>query len=335
MTSILPETITTPDHFSIEQDRPVLSVLDNLCCYKVTGEDATDFLQGQFSNDIKQVDADHAQLTAYCTPKGRMLATFFIGKHTDGYLLVTSSDIADEVMKRLQMFVMRSKVSITKLETNVVLGLSSDKQAMVLDHLDLAKPDNDYQSTNNNDLVCIKIPGIDPRYLLIGNSELLEKVQLINNEQMYFYTHEYWQWLDIHAGVPMITASTQEAFVPQMANMELIDGVSFSKGCYPGQEVVARLHYLGNANRRMFRIKSEAKHALKPGDDIYSPKSNQAIGKFLSAIKVGNNKYDGLAVLRIEASKETHLITSLENGDEIKILNLPYEVPTELKEKNK
>lgn len=335
MTSILPDNAITPDHFSIAQDKPVLSVLNNFCCYKVSGEDATDFLQGQFSNDIKQVDADHAQLSAYCTPKGRMLATFFIGKQTDGYLLITSSDIADEVMKRLQMFVMRSKVSIIKLEENVVLGLSSDEQSMVLNHLDLTKPNKDYQTTSNNDLVCIKIPGVDPRYLLIGDSKLLEKARLINNEQIYFYTHEYWQWLDIYAGIPIITAPTQEAFVPQMANMELIDGVSFSKGCYPGQEVVARLHYLGNANRRMFRIESETKHTLHAGDDIYSPKSNQAIGKFLSTIKVGANKYDGLAVLRIEASKEENLITSLENGDEIKILNLPYEVPTEIKEKNK
>ena len=295
----------------------------------------TAFLQGQFTNDINLVDSNTAQLTAYCTPKGRMLATFFISRRYESYLLITSKDVAEEVFKRLQMYVMRSKVTITESPETLLLGLSCNDNFSA-DWLNLDLPQNNYQVTQDEKTQCIKIPGISPRYLIISNQALAKHInEVADNNPIDYYSHHYWQWLDIQAGIPMITLATQEAFVPQMTNMELIDGVSFSKGCYPGQEVVARLHYLGNANRRMFRITSNSSQELQAGDDIYSTSSEQAIGKFLNVMKTGKNKYDGLAVLRIEASKTNSLSTSAKDGDAITLNDLPYDVPTELKEKNK
>ncbi len=324
------KNIISPEHFSTETDRPVISVLDNLCCYEVSGEDASSFLQGQLTNDINAVTDSHAQLTGYCTPKGRMLAVFYVVRQADCFLLFTSGDIAPEVIKRLQMFIMRSKVKITPMDDQVILGVSNNQATWLSRLINLELPEQDYQVTQGHSLVCVKLPGVTDRYLIAGSPDA---IALPKPEEALIYSHEYWQWLDTLAGLPMITAATQEAFVPQMANMELINGVSFSKGCYPGQEVVARLHYLGNANRRMFKVKADSAHTLRAGDDLFTDDSKQAIGKFLTVTHTHDNHYQGLAVLRVDAAQQGHLLTSPENGDKVTVMDLPYPVPTEPKEK--
>jgi len=323
----------TPTDYSTDLQKPVLTVLDNLICYEVSGEDASTFLQGQFSNDVSDVSEENAQLTSYSTPKGRMLAIFYICKRTDSYLLITSSDIADDVIKRLQMFIMHSKVTISKLNDHQLFGLSNDNNSIVLKSFDIQPPINDYQCFANEHANCIKIPGIVNRYLLLGDQALVDKALQIDKEEIYFFRYQYWQWLDVLAGLPMVNAGTQEAFVPQMANMELINGVSFSKGCYPGQEIVARLHYLGDASRRMFRVEVDSDQTLQAGDSIYSTKTHQEVGKFVTTVKVSDNKYQGLAVLRIEAANDHDLSIDKETLQTVLIMDLPYKIPTENEEK--
>lgn len=325
--------IVTPTEYSTDLDKAVLTVLDNLTCYKVSGEDATLFLQGQLSNDINEVNHENAQLSSYSTPKGRMLAIFYICKSLDSYLLITSSDIADDVMKRLQMFIMRSKVTITKLDDYQLLGLSGEKASLVFQSLNIVEPTKDYQTTTNEHLSCFKVPGVEPRFLLVGDQAFLQQALQLDKSMLCVYKHEYWQWLDIMNGLPMVNAHTQEAFVPQMANMELINGVSFNKGCYPGQEIVARLHYLGDASRRMFRVALESSSVLQAGDSVYSTETNQEIGKLLTIVNLSENKYEGLAVLRIEAAKGHNLSINKDNDETVLIMDLPYHVPTEPKEK--
>jgi folate-binding protein YgfZ len=290
-------------------------------------------MQGQFSNDINAVTSSAGQLTSYSTPKGRMLATLYICMRDDTYYLVISKDIAEAVMKRLQMYVMRSKVTIKQSENSLLLGICNDESATVLNFLKLEAPEKDYQVSFNDSLLCMNIPSVNTRYLIIGNETLSEHVNQLDSGVINVYSNSYWQWQDIMAGVPNITSATQEAFVPQMANMELIDGVSFSKGCYPGQEIVARLHYIGNANRRMFRIETDADSEINIGDEIYSEGSEQPVGKFLSVIKQSENSYTGLAVLRVEAANKGQLVTVSPSGKNLYVKPLPYEVPTDIKEK--
>lgn len=334
MTVTILDNASTPDHFSTDLDKPTLVNLNHLVCYQVEGEDATTFLQGQFSNDINAVTSTAGQISSYCTPKGRMLAIFYICKRDDTYHLLTSKDVAEEVIRRLQMYVMRSKVVITPMDNASLVGVCNDSQAKVLDTLQLTPTETPYQVSATDDCLCMNVPSISPRYLIICNQPP-EQLEQLNSDDINVYSHSYWQWLDIMAGLPSITQNVQEAFVPQMANMELIDGVSFSKGCYPGQEIVARLHYLGNANRRMFRLKATQEEAINTGDDIYTQDSDQAIGKFLSVVHEGDNKYSGLAVLRIEAAKKNQLAIGSASGNSAQLMPLPYDVPTELKEKEK
>jgi len=335
VTASILDSASTPDRFSIDLDKPTLVNLSHLVCYQVDGEDATTFLQGQFSNDINAVTSSNGQISSYCTPKGRMLAIFYICKRDDSYLLLTSKDIAEEVMKRLQMYIMRSKVTIKLMDNALLIGVCNDSQAKILDALQLAPTETHYQVSSNDSYMCMNIPSVNTRYLIIGNQSTAEQLQQLNPADVYVYSESYWQWLDIIAGLPNITSNVQEAFVPQMANMELIDGVSFSKGCYPGQEIVARLHYLGNANRRMFRIKVEQDEPINIGDDIYTQGSDQPIGKFMSVITEADKKYSGLAVLRIEAVKQNQLAIGSPSGNSAQIMPLPYDVPMDLKEKQK
>ena len=332
MTASILDNASTPDHFSTDLDKPTLVNLNHLVCYQVEGEDATTFLQGQFSNDINAVTASTGQISSYSTPKGRMLAIFYICKRDDSYLLLTSEDIAEEVMKRLQMYVMRSKVVIKPMDDALLIGVCNDTQAKVLNALQLSSVDSQYQVSANDECLCMNIPSISPRYLVICNQSS-QQLQQLSTDDVNVYSHSYWQWLDILAGLPSITQNVQEAFVPQMANMELIEGVSFSKGCYPGQEIVARLHYLGNANRRMFRLEAAQDDAINAGDDIYTQDSDQAIGKILSVVHQGDNKYSALAVLRIEAAKKNQLAIGSASGNSAQIMPLPYDVPLDLKEK--
>ncbi len=335
MTASILDNTTSPDRFSTKLDKPTLVNLNHLVCYQVEGDDATTFLQGQFSNDINAVTSSAGQISSYCTPKGRMLAVFYICKRDDTYFLLTSEDIAVEVMKRLQMYVMRSKVSITAIDDALLMGVCCDSQAEILDTLQLTPANHHYQVSANESFIGMNIPSANPRYLIIGNQASAQQLQQLDTKDVNIYSAPYWQWLDIMAGLPSVTSNVQEAFVPQMANMELIDGVSFSKGCYPGQEIVARLHYLGNANRRMFRVSVEQSESINIGDDIYTHGSDQPVGKFVSVINDADNKYSGLAVLRIEAAKKNQLAIGSASGNSLQIMPLPYDVPTESKEKQK
>ena len=324
---------TGDNNFSVDLDQPVLIPLEHLCCYEVSGEDAHSFLQGQLTNDIEAITKSRGQLSSYCTPKGRMLAIFYICPSQDKYLIVLRKDVAETVMQRLQMFILRSKVTI-KLSSNhqTLFGVAGPSIDSILNTLDIASPQQEYDVTCTENLHCMKIPGIVARCMLIADSSLVETIGQLENvaTQSFFY----WQWLDIMTGIPSVSASTQESFVPQMANMELINGVSFSKGCYPGQEIVARLHYLGNASRRMYRIETSTDAEINPGDDIYSTASgsNQAIGTIVTSTKESADKIAALAILRIEAAQQSQLAIGSPDGVPATVMPLPYDIPSEQKQ---
>lgn len=325
-------TCTVPTQFSTNLDQVVLSPLEYLTCYEIGGDDAEAFLQGQLTNDIAQVSAERGQLTSYCTPKGRMLAIFQLCQWQKKYIAILRKDIAESVMQRLKMFVLRSKVEIKPRTTiDSIIGLCGSDTESVLSSLKLQHPNEDYETSSSEHALCVKIPGVVPRYLLLGDKSITLKVNDLDKNKLHIFSDNYWQWLDIMSGIPVVTKTTQETFVPQMTNMELIDGVSFSKGCYPGQEVVARLHYLGNASRRMYRFETQSEEELQPGENVYRTDldNDQSIGSVVSAIKQNDDTIAGLAVLRIEAAQQNQLAIGSPSGMVANLKPLPYEIPTE------
>lgn len=212
----------------------------------VTGADARAFLHAQLTNDIEHLSPERAALAGWCSAKGRLLATFLVIPASDGFLLQLARDLAAPVAKRLSMFVLRSKVKVT--------DVSEAWQQFGLWEADLAQPDVAWQG----DRVSVRMG--ERRYL-----ELLSKAQSSETPNA---DESQWTLEEIRAGRPLITAATQDQFVPQMVNLEQLGGVDFRKGCYPGQEIVARAQYRGQVKRRMVRKHAPADVQLVPGQEF-------------------------------------------------------------------
>jgi folate-binding protein YgfZ len=210
----------------------------------VTGADARDFLHAQLTNDIAKLPADKAALAGWCTAKGRLLASLLVIPSPDGFLLQLARDIAASTAKRLSMYVLRSKVKITD---------ESDKLAQLgVWASDGNVPDVAWEGPN------VRVRVSENRFLHIGPglSGPCNK------------SEEAWVLEEIRAGRPLITAATQDKFVPQMVNFEKLGAIDFQKGCYPGQEIVARAQYRGEVKRRLVHVHAPGGTQLEPGQEF-------------------------------------------------------------------
>ncbi len=251
----------------------------------VHGEDAASFLQNQLTNDLRQVDEQHSQFSGYCNAKGRLLATFRIFQRGDSHYLCLPVEMIEAVTSRLRMYVLRSKVTIEDAsETYVHLGVSGDQAEEDLRAVAGDLPVNLHEVISTNEQTVIRVPGIHASYEVFADVERAYELWNALNVHCAPIGAEAWQLLDIQAGIPLISSGTSGAFVPQMVNLQLVDGVSFKKGCYPGQEVVARMQYLGKLKRRMYRAHVQTDKQPRPGGEIFVSKDKaQPVGKLVSA----------------------------------------------------
>jgi folate-binding protein YgfZ len=231
----------------------------------VTGADARAFLHAQLTQDIENLPPERAALAGWCSAKGRLLASFLVIPANDGFLLQLARDLAPSVAKRLSMFVLRSKVKVA--------DVSDAWQQMGIWGEDFAG--EIFSIKRENNLLQVKVG--ERRALLLGPEP-----------EMRFRTatgaEEAWTLEEIRAGRPFISAATQDQFVPQMVNLETIGGVDFQKGCYPGQEIVARAQYRGQVKRRMVRLQAPAGAQLKPGEEFNGGVVVDAAGGELLAV---------------------------------------------------
>ena len=212
----------------------------------VTGPDARAFLHAQLTNDIEHLAADRWALAGWCSAKGRLLASFIVVPSPQGFLLQLARDLAAPVAKRLSMFVLRAKVKVS--------DESASWSQQGLWDADISGPDVAWHGN-------VATVRVEPRrYLQLGPAgELREKP---NADEVQ------WTLQEIRAGRPLITQATQDQFVPQMVNFEVIGGVDFRKGCYPGQEIVARAQYRGQVKRRLVHARAPAGVSLAPGQEF-------------------------------------------------------------------
>jgi tRNA-modifying protein YgfZ len=216
----------------------------------VTGADARAFLHAQLTNDIQHLSAERAALAGWCSAKGRLLATFLVipsaNPEAEGFLLQVARDLAAPVARRLAMFVLRAKVKVTD---------ASDAWAQFgLWDADLEQPEVAWSG--------------DRATVRVGERRYVEFLPKENVSEAANADEAQWTLQEIRAGRPLITAATQDQFVPQMVNFEQIGGVDFKKGCYPGQEIVARAQYRGQVKRRMVRAQAPAGTPLVPGQEF-------------------------------------------------------------------
>lgn len=278
--------------------------------FEVTGADARAFLHAQLSNDIEHLAAGQARYAGWCSAKGRLLATFLVTPHGDGFLLQVARDLTPMVAKRLAMFILRSKVKLTDASAQwAQFGLWGDGAEAELAKLGLATPGADLAVTQASGALAIRIQA--QRYLLLAPAEA--SAALKANAAA-----ADWILAEIRAGRPQVVQATQDQFVPQMVNLELTGGVDFQKGCYPGQEVVARTQYRGQLKRRMVRLRAPA--ALRPGQDLFS---DDAAGQ-PSGTVVNAAGGEALAVLQIATLESGAAIRAEPGGPALEVLPLPY-----------
>ncbi|MDR1888117.1 MAG: folate-binding protein [Zoogloeaceae bacterium] len=260
----------------------------HLASLEISGADARAFLHNQFTNDVKSLQTAQAQLSAWCTAKGRVVANFILyplasDEAGDTFRLLLSPELLPNFIKRLQMYVLRSRVKLTRLSGAFGhLGLSGANSTDALTAIGLPAPKTPLSVATQGETSIIRLP--DGRFILTAPEESLYafQQQLSAQTRIQPTSQTAWAWLDIQAALPWITAATTEAFVPQMMDFEKMSGVSFTKGCYPGQEIVARSQYLGQVKRHLYRVASE--HPLTAGEELHSPASSgQAAGKVVTA----------------------------------------------------
>lgn len=309
----------------------IVADLSHYALIEASGDDVVEFLQGQLTNDIKLATEQMSQLSAYCNPKGRILASFRIFKRHSNYCLQLPSDILDATIKRLRMFVMRSKVELVdKSEELVRIGVAGNNATKALSKLIANLPQKTDESCSENDLTVINLPGILPRYEVHGTVEKIKELWESLAKEAVSIGENSWNLLTIRAGIPEIVSETVEAFVPQMVNLQAINSLSFTKGCYPGQEVVARMHYLGKLKRRLFIASANTDTLPSPGESIMSSdEGEQKVGQIVTASWSNNNQIELLAVLQIEKAAKNNLHIQSSTGAAIQLIDLPYELEAE------
>ena len=269
--------------------------INNRALLKISGNDSESFLQNQLSNDITKLEGNTVQINAYCQHQGKIIGLFWVMRYKDFFLLSFPSDLLDKIIARLQMFIIMSDVSIEDISNQYSqIGLINEN-------------DSSAYSINEN------------LSMLIA-SNLEKNIEMSSN-------NDEWIKACIDSQIPEVFLSTSEKLVPQMLNLDINEvGVNFSKGCYPGQEVVARLHYLGEAKRRLFAFQCDSE--VQIGDNLYcgSSKAAQARGDrykgsgiLINTVKY-NSKFYCLATLDIELLDEKITI-NYESGPTLKRIN--------------
>ncbi|MGC2457300.1 MAG: folate-binding protein [Gallionellaceae bacterium] len=309
----------------------VLCDLSRFGILRVSGDDAQNFMHNLFSSDVREVSPRHAQFSSFNSAKGRMLATFLIWQTGADYFLHLPRSLCESVRKKLSLYVLRSKVKITDASDELIcLGLAGvEAQELIEECFAAASPEiwSVGQFANGG---VIRVAA--DRFQIVTTPQHAPALWKCLNDGARPAGSDCWDWFNIRDGIPVILPATQEQFVPQMANLELIGGVNFKKGCYPGQEIVARMQYLGKLKRRMYLAHLEAGahiagHA-QAGDELFSAEmAGQASGMVVNAAPAPGGGRDLLAVVQISSHDAQSVHLGSLQGEVLQFQPLPYEIP--------
>lgn len=301
----------------------VLAPLTDSAVIRATGEDASAFLHNLLSNDIQHLGADAALRCGFCSAKGRLLADFLVWREARDYLLQLSSDIAPAMLSKLGMYILRAKVKLAAADDDLVLlGLAGGEAPALLRDLGGEVPPEPLRLIRFAAGSAIRLDA--NRFQLVLRADAAEAAwELLAGKAQPAGTPA-WRWLEVAAGVPHITGPTQEAFVPQMANLDLLGGVSFTKGCYPGQEVVARTRYLGKVKRRTYRARVEG-GCPAAGTDLFSTDlPDQSCGQVIQAAPAPTGGSELLASMLMSSAESGDVRLGSPQGPQLVFLPLPY-----------
>ena len=307
------------------RDQTVVADLSHFGLIGFSGEEAQSFLHAQITNDLRGLREDAAVFAGYLSPKGRMLANFLVMKRGGDLLLMLPEALRESVQKRLSMFILRSKVKARDAGSEWVrLGVNGpEAAALVAEVLGRPAPAGIMALARNEQAFALCLG--DNRFDLFLVPDTAPAVWEQLTSRARAVGTPAWDWLMVRAGVPVVLPQTQDHFVPQMANMELLGGVSFNKGCYPGQEIVARSHYLGKVKRRLHLAHLD--EAASPGDEVFAPEpADQAAGLIANAAPAPGGGWDVLAVVLNPSVEAGDVRLKRRDGARLAFMPLPYPV---------
>ena len=291
------------------QDLPkTVMELDFLGCIRISGVDAAEFLQSQFTNDVEALQSDSQQLNAYCNPKGRTISVFRLLRKGDFWYLILPVDLVSTVLKRLQLYKMRAKVELNHEENSSIIGW-----------INLRPQDIEGQG---------KQWSLDEtRVLLIAQKNQISQIAQLDGANLAH--SDLWRVTEIISGIPQIYESTTEEFIPQHINLDIISAISFSKGCYPGQEIVARLRYLGKMKQRMIAGTVHESKELTPGEHVFTlDRGNQRAGTVVETVRYKELNYV-LTTIPSSHIESGEVRIGSAGGPVLERLPLPYPVSLE------
>lgn len=294
------------------------------------GEESASFLHNQLTNDVEHLRDGEARLAGYCSPKGRLLASFLMWRTPTTIFLQLPREIQAAVQKRLSMFVLRAKTKLsdaTDLPANaVVLGLGGGLAEAALQSWFDALPARPFAKLDHPLGTLIRVADAfgAPRYQWLLSAETAQNVVAELADKLHVGANAAWQLSEIHAGIPVIAKATQEQFVPQMVNFELLGGVNFKKGCYPGQEIVARSQYLGKLKRRTTLVSIPDLTAAAGQEVFATADPEQPCGMIVNAAPNGNGGVDALVEMKLAAIEAGSVRLGSAQGTALQFLDMPY-----------
>lgn len=284
------------------------------------GPDANKFLQGQVTCNLNYLSDSQCSLGARCTPKGRMQSSFRIVSVTDGYLLAMANELLEAQLTDLKKYAVFSKSKLTDESQDWLrLGLNGADDA--LRSLGLELPADADSVVRHQELLALRLS--DGRAELWVPAAQAEAVKAQLAAQLPEAPLNDWLLAQIRAGIGQVMGSTRELFIPQMINLQAVGGVSFKKGCYTGQEIVARMQYLGKLKRRLYRLELHDSQVPEPATALFSSARASSVGEVVLAARSGTG-VELLAVLQDEAALDGHIHLGSAEGSTLSVLDLPY-----------
>ena len=322
----LPSVSTLDTSPPSQLDGPSGCWLEGWGLLRISGADAANFLQGQCTADIQALAHGSLGCGAFCTPKGRVFANVRLARWENDFYLMLPRELVAPLQKRLQLYVLRAKVTMEDLSGDQsmlgVLGLNAGDALRNAGFEIPAK--GRFAAPGDDGPAVLSLPDDPTRFILLfvdhrnTAPKLTQALALVHSET--------WQLREIAAGFPWVTLATSEEFLPQMINLDRLDGVGFNKGCYTGQEIVTRTHYLGQLKRRMFRLQGQANLCPTPGAVVYDVNGTEpkSVGHIVNACQVESERFECLAVLALELVNSPSLKVGDPDGPPLEKLPLPY-----------
>jgi len=328
------ESLAHSDKFTGElqalENQNFLVELSHYGCLKVSGEKAQDFLQGLVSCDMKTINPDHSSLAAYCNQKGRVLGIFRIFQWGEDYYLRMPRVLIPAIETSLMKFAVLSNIELTDVSESIsAFGIVGEKTLQILNESTNSPSSASFQRTlesiyqrtqkqtskiestviSNDNILISQVPGTPTRYEIYGATNNI--IDLFETLQQHSppTKHTLWHYLDIQAGIPNIYPDTQKLFTPHMLNLPELGAVSFEKGCYRGQEIVARTHFLGKSKQQMYRATIQSQALPSLGSEIMTndPQSAKSCGNIVDCCHKNSDEIVILAVIHKQFVEANHL----------------------------